>query len=418
MTGRPADVLVLGAGLTGSGVALELARRGIAVTLVDQDERAMNRASLRNEGKIHLGFIYAGDPSLATALLQLDGALRFRAIVARWLGDPASWQSLSTPFHYLVASDSIVPPEALARHYAAIESHCRTALAGGEGLDYLGCRPDSLVRELTRDQIAAHFDPDRFIAGFATQERAVDTELLAVAVRRAIDASPRVTFVPRRTVRTVEPTSTGFRVGGDDGGGGRWEMEAVQVVNATWERRAALDAQLGLPAPAGLLHRLKYRTIVRLPERLHGAPSVSMVLGRYGDIVVRADGTAYLSWYPAGLRGWTHDLEPPLEWNTACRGDLTSEVAREVADALRSGIDPWFPGIGESEPLLVDAGAIVAVGHSDVDDRNSGLHDRTRVGVVSHDGWHSVDPGKLTTAPRFALEAADRVAARCEDRPK
>jgi glycine/D-amino acid oxidase-like deaminating enzyme len=417
MTSRPAEVLVLGAGLTGSGVALELARRGVAVTLVDQDERAMNRASLRNEGKIHVGFIYAGDPSLATALLQLDGALRFRTIVARWLGDAAAWQSLSTPFHYLVASDSIVPSEALARHYAAIESHCRTALAADEGLDYLGCRPDGLVRELTRDQIAAHFDPDRFIAGFATQERAIDTELLAVAVRRAIDASPRVTFVPGRTVRTVEPTSTGFRVCGNSAGG-QWEMDAVQVVNATWERRAALDAQLGIPAPAGLLHRLKYRAIVRLPDRLRGAPSVSMVLGRYGDIVVRPDGTAYLSWYPTGLRGWTHDLEPPLDWNPACRGDLTSEVAREVADALRAGIDPWFPGIGESEPLRVDAGAIVAVGHSDVDDRNSGLHDRTRVGVVSHGGWHSVDPGKLTTAPRFALEAADRVAARCEGHPK
>jgi hypothetical protein len=74
-------------------------------------------------------------------------------------------------------------------------------------------------------------------------------------------------------------------------------------------------------------------------------------------------------------------------------------------------MDEWFPGVANAEPLVVDAGAIVAYGHSDVDHKGSGLHDRTRIGVCSHGGWHSVDPGKLTTAPGFAVEAADRVAA-------
>jgi hypothetical protein len=37
------------------------------------------------------------------------------------------------------------------------------------------------------------------------------------------------------------------------------------------------------------------------------------------------------------------------------------------------------------------------------------LHGRTRVGVTSVDGYHSVNPGKLTTAPLFAELAAARV---------
>jgi glycine/D-amino acid oxidase-like deaminating enzyme len=44
-------VVILGAGLQGCCVALELALRGIGVFLLDQDEIPMNRASLRNEGK-------------------------------------------------------------------------------------------------------------------------------------------------------------------------------------------------------------------------------------------------------------------------------------------------------------------------------------------------------------------------------
>ncbi len=44
-----------------------------------------------------------------------------------------------------------------------------------------------------------------------------------------------------------------------------------------------------------------------------------------------------------------------------------------------------------------------------VDDTASGLHDRSRMGVTSTAGFHSVDTGKLTTAPLFALDAAERV---------
>jgi hypothetical protein len=211
-------------------------------------------------------------------------------------------------------------------------------------------------------------------------------------------------------VRTVAGRGEGFRVEGN-APGGPWRLDARQVVNAAWEQRLALDRQLGLAPPENLLHRLKYRVIAALPRELHVAPSVSMVLGRYGDVVVRRDGTAYLSWYPAGLRGWSHDVAPPEDWAAPCRGEADPAVAREVAAGILAGIDAWYPGMGRCEPLLVDAGAIVAIGRSDVDDAASALHDRTRIGVFSRGGWHSVDSGKLTTAPMFAVEAADRVEA-------
>jgi hypothetical protein len=159
------------------------------------------------------------------------------------------------------------------------------------------------------------------------------------------------------------------------------------------------------------LHRLKFRVVAKLRETLHGAPSVSMVLGRYGDVVVRNSGLAFLSWYPAGLRGWSQEIEPPIEWNDACRGDVDPALASSIARSICGAIDAWYPGIGVSEALLVDAGAIVALGRSDVDDPSSTLHHRTQIGVTSRGGYHTVDPGKLTTAPLFAVEVADRVEA-------
>lgn len=410
MTNLETGVLVLGAGLQGAGVALELARRGVPVTLVDQDELALNRASLRNEGKIHLGLIYANDRSRRTAFLQLDGALRFRAIVGRWLGPDAEWLVTSTPFHYLVACDSLLDPDACASHYRAVQTRCRERLAADPSLDYLGARPDMLFRPLTNAELTAHFDPARFSAGFATSELALDTAPLAASMRRALAGSPRVELRFSHVARTLERDAGGFRLEGE-GPDGRWRIRARQVVNACWERRLPFDCQLSLAPPADVLHRLKFRVVVRLPRELRGAPSVSMVLGRYGDVVIRLDGTAYLSWYPSGLRGWSQDIEPPRSWDAACRGEVEPALAREVGGEILAGIDAWYPGIARSEPILVDAGAIVAIGRSDVDDAASGLHDRTRIGVSSHDGYHSVDTGKLTTAPMFAVTAADRVQA-------
>ena len=136
-----------------------------------------------------------------------------------------------------------------------------------------------------------------------------------------------------------------------------------------------------------------------------------MVLGRYGDIVIRPDGTAYLSWYPAGLRGWTHDLEPPESWNAACRGEVQPSQAREIASEIRAGIADWYPAIAGFEAMQVDAGAIVAWAEATWTTPGAGCTIGRRIGVTSYGRYHSVDPGKLTTAPLFAIEAADRVLA-------
>ena len=58
-------VAVLGAGFLGTGVALELARRGVAVHLYDRNDVCITQAGLRNEGKVHLGFTYAKDGDFA-----------------------------------------------------------------------------------------------------------------------------------------------------------------------------------------------------------------------------------------------------------------------------------------------------------------------------------------------------------------
>jgi hypothetical protein len=90
-------------------------------------------------------------------------------------------------------------------------------------------------------------------------------------------------------------------------------------------------------------------------------------------------------------------------------GIVDEQTARTISQNIIRAIDAWYPGIGKVDSIQVDAGAIVACGQTDVDDPSSELHTRTAIGVTSHDGYHSLDPGKLTTAPYFAMVTADRV---------
>jgi hypothetical protein len=54
---------------------------------------------------------------------------------------------------------------------------------------------------------------------------------------------------------------------------------------------------------------------------------------------------------------------------------------------------------------------IVAWGETDIYDPGSELHRRYEIGVTSAGRYHSIDPGKLTMAPFFAEQCAQRIIA-------
>jgi hypothetical protein len=120
-------------------------------------------------------------------------------------------------------------------------------------------------------------------------------------------------------------------------------------------------------------------------------------------------GCSYLAWYPAGLLGLSSDPVPPAAW--ACVDDDARDA---MARASLAALTELMPGLRELPADAVRAaevvgGAIFAYGESDIDDPESGLHDRSGPAVRSSGGYHSVDPGKFSLAPRFAVEVARRI---------
>jgi len=180
-------VAVLGAGLQGACVAMELASTGITVDLYDKNDRCVTQASAQNEGKIHLGYVYANDRTLRTARTMVRGAIAFSPLMRRWIGTAIDTIPVSTPFCYLVHAESLLSADEIECH---LERSHAIALdeSAGAAPDYFGSDYRVKPKRIGDAEAGALFDRPRFKAAYRTPEIAIDPEALAAIVRARLAA--------------------------------------------------------------------------------------------------------------------------------------------------------------------------------------------------------------------------------------
>jgi hypothetical protein len=400
-------VAVLGGGITGVCAALELAARGLAVDLYEQDEQLISRASYWNEGKIHLGLVYAQDRSRRSARTMLEGALRFRPLLARWIETGILDRALSDPFLYAVHRRSLTSPPAIEAHFRAV-AELYLSLVRQPGAEYVAPIEGWVWRPLDG---AAIFSGDEIAACYSTEERSIDPFVIAEGLRSAAAASPNLTVATGTTVRSVA-RGRGVRLSVVSERGGHVNAETYDaVINALWQNRLGIDATLGLAESRPVLHRFKvglHSTPSFAPGTL---PSVTFVLGPFGD-TVNFGHRAYLSWYPAAHVLTSLERAPPSPDRDVLDSDL-----RHVETGTLKALSRLMPGQQSvlersSGHWNFGGGYITAWGRTDIDDESSRLHERFEIGVHSTGAYHSIDTGKYTVGPHFAEQACNRVAPR------
>jgi glycine/D-amino acid oxidase-like deaminating enzyme len=402
-------VAVLGAGFQGTCVALELATRGLSVDLYDRNEACITQAGFWNEGKIHLGFTYANDPSLRTAQLMAEGALLFDRAIERWLETSIASIGLSPGFDYVLHRDSLLEPDRVLAHFAKVADHVR-AVAAARGLSYLGEDGRAVSFRLAETD-GQTYDPAVAKVVVSTTERSVSTQGLARALIRRIADEPRIDFLPHSEVRGVERNGCALRLHAERDGGFVAERYD-HVVNCLWDGRLLIDRAFGLAEPRPWLFRLKHGVRLHLRHGTAAIPTATIVLGPFGDVVRIDDRQVYLSWYPACLAGMSSDIAPP-PWPRRPTGDAAQRIIAETLAGLGEIMPPLRALTDDAvEAATVAGGIIAAAGETDIGDPDSRLHMRVDIGIQSVDGYHSIDTGKYTLAPMYALAAADRICAK------
>ena len=342
---------------------------------------------------------------MRTAQLMLEGATTFAPLLDRWIGFDDR-QVLSTPFYYAVHRGSMVEVDRLRAHYAG----CKRVLDemhAARGATYLGMERTLHVEQMTQSAMEQLISGDYFEAMFRTNERAVDPRTLATLLRAAIRGNPRIRFTARARVSDVAWLDRGAIAVTFEKDGQCYVEEYDQVANTLWHGRLSIDARIGLQPEIPWMHRYKFANRVHVPLG-PGIPSITCVLGPFGDIVNYGANGLFLSWYPEGMIGTSFDLQPP-DWHH----ELTPERRHQVFQRSHAEWMELCPLLRSLDFSAKDVdpggGVIFAWGNTDIDDQNSRLHDRYDVGVYSVRNYHTVNTGKYTLAPLMGMRTADRI---------
>ena len=209
---------VLGGGLQGCCIALALADRGVKVTLFDKNDALLSRAAVANEGKIHLGYMYAGDPTLSTAKTMMQGALSFAPFLERHLGNPAQSFLVSVPATYIVHRDSQHGADDVCAYLNSVHALINEA-AEGRGQAYFGRDLGAPLRVWSAAEKEMEFDPAIALAAISTPEIAINPVALAHKINECVTAHPLIEVRCDRTVVGGKEQRDGMEVHSEGQGG-------------------------------------------------------------------------------------------------------------------------------------------------------------------------------------------------------
>ena len=371
------DLLVIGGGITGTGIALDASSRGLRVALVERHDLA-HGTSRWSSKLIHGGLRYLakGDvgiawesaveraaigsriaPHLVRPMTQLL-ALREGEDLAR-LGARAG----------LLAADALRvaarTERGLLTRSTAVDTAEMARLA--PALDLTGVRGGLITADLQME------DDARFVVAVARTAAAYGARILTRVDAQQIDGD-RVRLVDRTT-------------------GEAWWIRARHIVNATGVWAGELDPQISL-APSRGTH-----IVVRTSALLETAVSLTVpVPGKFGRFVFtlpQPDGLTYVGLTDEPAAGPIPDVpegpQEDVDWilgvlNTALR----SPLAPEDVVGRYAGLRPLLAG---------PEGTATA----DLSRRHA---------IVRHDRLITVTGGKFTAYRRMAADVVDLVSPR------
>lgn len=380
----------------GACLAIFLARRGEEVVLFDAAHAPLTGASRWNEGKIHLGYLYANDQSLSTAAHLVTGGLAFAPLMEELTGRPLKKIAPGDDL-YLIHARSVVPPDQAGAYFARVSQLVRERAGGAR---YLKDCADARAYALSAAELGA-VAGEAIVAGFRVPERSLCTVTLADQLVDALAAESRIVHRMGTLVREVAAI---------DGDEGAWRVhgEAFDyVVNALWHGRLAVDATAGLAPPPGWSHRYRVSAFIRTTHDIV-APSAVVAVGPFGDFKAYDARTFYASWYSAGLLADSGDVAPPSP------PTLSGVAKRDIAQRIASELGAHLPIVREvfaaTESVAIEGGYVFAQGHGALDDPAATLHRRDRFGVRRKGRYISIDTGKYSTAPWLAHAVAQEIA--------
>ncbi|MGZ4607199.1 MAG: glycerol-3-phosphate dehydrogenase/oxidase [Blastococcus sp.] len=379
VAGGSVDVVVVGGGVTGTGVALDAASRGLSVVLLERADLASGTSRWSSK-LVHGGLRYLAHGEIGLA----RESARERAVL---MGVTAP--HLVRPLPFLVPDVAGRDVTALAAAGGRLGDAVRLSVPGGWG----SLRPTRRVSAAETSRLVPGVRPGRGGVVFWDGQLSDDARLVIALARTAAAYGARV--LTGATVAAVDGAEV--HVAMDDGEA--LSLRSGVVVNAAgvWAQRLAPSVRL---VPSRGSH------LVVPAERL-GSPSAALTVplpgsrSRYVFALPQQGGLIYLGLTDEPVSGPVPDEDPvPSDAEVQQLLDTVNQVLEVPLD--RSDLVGAYAGL---RPLVLPESAGTGPGDATAD--------LSRKHLLSWDGpVLTVVGGKLTTYRAMAEEAVDAVVAR------
>ncbi|MFH8342449.1 glycerol-3-phosphate dehydrogenase/oxidase [Streptomyces sp. AM6-12] len=380
--GRVADVLVVGLGATGAGVALDAAARGLDVVAVDAHDLAFGTSRWSSK-LIHGGLRY-----LASAQFDVahESAVERGVLMTR------------TAPHLVGAQPFVLPLTPMVSTAQAAVAWA--GLRAGDMLRLAARTPRQVLpapRRLSATE-ARHLAPAVRGAGLrggllSWDGRVTDDARLVTALARTAAAHGARVLT---RVRVLELTGGGARVR-DELTGEEGEIRARVVVNAAGVWAGGLVDGIRIRPSRGTHLVLRSERLGELPAGLH--IPIPGETNRFVLVLPQGDGRVYVGLTDEPVEGGVPDVPEVPETDIGFLLDVLGS-ALDVPVA-RDEVVGAFAGLRPLLDLSGDGAATTRT--SDISRRHAVL--------TSPDGVTTVVGGKLTTYRRMAQDAVDAAAA-------
>jgi glycerol-3-phosphate dehydrogenase len=401
LTGDRFDVLVVGGGVTGTGIALDAASRGLRVALVEKDDFASGTSS-RSSKLIHGGLRY---------LQSGEVRLVYRALAERTrLQRNAPHLVSPLPFLLPLFTRDGVLDRRLARGLgSALWMYDATG----------GVRIGKVHQRLSTEEALGYVPTlraDRVAGAYLYYDAQADDARLTITLARTAAIDHGAVLVNRVRVSGLDRDGHGRLVGCraiDLPTGAELEVRASVVVNATgvWsDQLLALDGDSSVPSGLPGLAAGSGPPHCRPAKGIHLTVPWETLRNSIAAVVpVKGDRRSVFAipWGPVTYIGTTDtDYDGPLD-DPACTPEDVEYLLEAVNRAMTTELAPddvlgTWAGL---RPLVRDASST----------RTADLSRRHRVDR-SGSGLITVTGGKLTTYRRMAEDTVDAAVRLLEDR--
>jgi glycerol-3-phosphate dehydrogenase len=385
------DVLVIGAGMTGAGVAVDAASRGLRVGLVDSGDVASGTSS-KSSKMVHGGLRYLEQHEFRLVYENLRERQR--------LLENAPFLIRPLPFLIpLFAKDGLVTSAVVRGYAAALRLYDMSG----------GWRIGQRYQKVTRAQALARMpalDTDRLAAGFIYLDARGDDARVALTLARtaALDFDADVATYVR--VVAIDHTADGLRVHCDDvHAEASFDICATTVVNATGVWADSIFS-LAEHRPSQRIRPAKGVHISVASSRLPtNVAAVLRVPGERRSIFVVPFDDAPYTFIGTTDTAYEGSLEQPMcdeddvdYLLRAVNASITTTLTREDVTGVWAGLRPLL------SPSTVKP----------LSERTADLSRRHQV-TDSNDGVVHVTGGKWTTYRQMAEDAVDALEPYFDD---